>query len=228
MRSHQRISAAWILAGALALQAQQTAVKHPDPLPPIPMPQDRAADSYSIYSLLMPVGEIGGANWPHGLWLLANITVTFAQPDQPCIPQGTDEQPMNPHVAVHPPPDKEQDYAEMLADFDRHCHDRILLSADPFHLPVPVHVLTEAEQSEFRTIRFTGLGSVDPSVAAKYNGAPGLTSFSEVYFNAHHTVGMVYGLGWCGAMCGQGGWEVLGLEDGQWKALGWDAANFMI
>ena len=133
---------------------------------------------------------------------------------------------MNPHVALHPTPGQAKDYAELLEDFDLHCHDRVVLTAEPFKLRVPLHVLTKAEQDEFIATRF-GAGKPDASVAAKYKGAPGLSYFSEVYFNAHHTVAMVYGWGWCGGLCGQGFWAVFGLQDGEWKQLRWNSSVVM-
>src|SRR5258707_145959 len=63
--------------------------------------------SYGIYSSLMPLGETGGKDWPHALWLVENKTVTVVPQDQPCVPQpvSTAAAPpfndsMNPHIAV--------------------------------------------------------------------------------------------------------------------------------
>jgi len=56
---------------------------------------------------------------------------------------------------------------------------------------------------------------------------PALYGFSEVYFNAHHTVALVYATHWCGALCGQGFWVALALEDGQWKPLRWSATTWI-
>ena len=43
---HSRLAfAVWVMLGAAGLYAQQIAVKPSDPLPAIPMPQDRADDS---------------------------------------------------------------------------------------------------------------------------------------------------------------------------------------
>ena len=222
-----------VLFAIIFLTAQQLPTKQVEPSPPIPMPADRAADSYRIYSMLMPVGELGKQGWPHDLWLLADTTRTMVQPAQPCnLPSNQDlrvSNPMNPHVAVHPTPEQTKDFAELLEDFDHNCHVRVILTANSFNLTVPLHVLTEAEQTEFRGTRFgpNSRDKADPAVLAKYKGAPGLSSFSEVYFNAHHTVAMVYAEGWCGGLCANGFWAFFGLEDGQWKPLRWNA-TFMV
>jgi len=197
-------------------------------LPPIPMPPDRAADSYHIYSVLLPVGELGGPGWPRKLWLLSDTTVPLVPPDQPCLAQEIDGINMNPHVAIIPPPDRVQDFNELLDDFDHRCHESIQLTAESFNLVVPLRLLNQTEQDEFIRSRFDPNASSDADVlTAHYKGAPGLSRFSEVYFNAHHTVAMVYATSWCGGLCAQSYWEVLAFEDGAWKPLGWRSAAVM-
>ena len=63
---------------------------------------------------------------------------------------------MNPHETVHPTPDREQDFREILEDFDRHCHDRLAAQSGYRHLDAPIHLLTEeqqrvAEETQFGT-----------------------------------------------------------------------------
>jgi hypothetical protein len=197
-------------------------------LPPIPMPQDRATDSYRIYSIMLPVGELADPGWSRDLWLLSDTTLALVPADQPCLSQDIDGINMNPHVAVEPPPDQVQDFYEMLADFDRRCHERIQLTPDAFNLVVPLRLLSQAEQDEFIRKRFDpNAGSEADALIAQYRGAPGLSRFSQVYFNSHHTVAMVYAAGWCGGLCAQSYWQVLGLQDGSWKRLHWHTAAVM-
>jgi hypothetical protein len=223
-----RIAYICILLTSILLPAQETPIKQVETSPAIAMPTDRAADSYRIYSMLMPVGRARGSQTTAELLLVADTTTTMVQPDQPCNPPDNPatrvRNSFNPYFAVHPSPDQPNDYAELLQDFDQHCHDRIKLTADSFSLPVPLHVLTEAEQKEFRETRVgpRQLDKVDPAIIAKYKGARSLSSFSEVYFNAHHTVAMVFVRNWCGSLCGTGGWDFFSLKDGQWTRLfGW-------
>jgi hypothetical protein len=214
----------------------------PVPLPPprvIPMPEDRASDSYTLYEELIPVGESGAPGWPHDLWLVADTTRSMVAADQPCWQAPTDGKPrgftgtMNPHEAVHPTEDRAQDFAEILEDFDRHCHDRVQLDAASWHLPVPVHILNEAEQKEFFSTRFRARpkdgqpSENDARIAAKYKGAPGLFSFSEVFFNTHHTVALVYADLWCGGLCGNRFWSAFSLVNGEWKRLYWNSTVSM-
>lgn len=194
-------------------------------LPPVPMPQDRSADSYRIYSVLLPVGELGEPGWPRDLWLLSDTTIAVVPLDQPCFSQDVDGVNMNPHAAIEVPPDHQQDFQEMLEDFDTRCHERVQLTPESFNLVVPLKLLTQPEQDEFIRTRFDpGGGPQADLLTAKYKGAPGLSRFSEVYFNAHHTLAMVYGSGWCGGLCSQSYWSVLELRDGAWHRLPWRTA----
>lgn len=197
-------------------------------LPVVPMPPDRAVDSYKIYSVLLPVGDLANPGWTRDMWLLSDTTLTLVPATQSCLPQGNGGVDMNPHVAVQPPPEGQQDFAEMLDDFDRRCHERIHLTAESFNLVVPLRLLNQTEQDEFIRGRFDPDGGHEADVmTAKYRGAPGLSRFSQVYFNAHHTMGMVYASGWCGGLCAQSFWQVLKLEDGVWKRLEWQSAALM-
>jgi hypothetical protein len=200
------------------------------PLPAIPMPQDRAAESYSIYSQLLPVGALGNPGWPRAMLLLSDTTVSLVPPDEPCLASdaGLSGNSMNPHIAVRAPDEMKQDLDEMLEDFDHRCHERILLTFDAFKLVVPLHLLSPDEQDEFVSTRFDqNAGHEGDRIAARYKGAPGLSSFSQVYFNAHHTRAMVYATGWCGGLCVQSFWVVMEFENGQWKRLTWDTASEM-
>jgi hypothetical protein len=198
-------------------------------LPVVPMPPDRAADSYKIYSALLPVGDLANPGWTRDMWLLSDTTLTLVPANQSCLPQGSEGTEMNPHVAVQPPVEGQQDFAEMLDDFDRRCHERVHLTAESFNLVVPLKLLNPAEQDEFILGRFDpNAGPEADRMTARYKGAPGLSRFSEVYFNAHHTVGMVYASGWCGGLCSQSYWQVLKFEDGVWKRLDdWHSASLM-
>lgn len=198
-----------------------------------PIPNDRATESYSIYSSLIPLGETAAPGWPHDLWLVQETTITAIPDDQPCEPTAKPNSAgftsgMNPHSAVHPPDNQLQDYLDILLDFDKHCHEKFALDSSAWHLRAPVHVLNREEQAQFQFSRFK-LPQTPAEVtnAAKFKGAPALYGFSEVYFNAPHTVALVYATLWCGGMCGQGGWYAFGLQSGEWKPLRWGSNSWM-
>jgi len=188
-------------------------------LPAIPMSPDRTDDSYRLYGMLLPVNE--AAQLAQALFLVQDTTVALAASDKPCWqPPAPGAAPsdssMNPHVAIHPPPENSQDLVEILDDFDQHCHDRLTLDPDPdvWKLSVPIHLLNSTEQAEFRATH----GRVDTAVADKYKGATALYAFSEVYFNSHHSVAIVYVTHWCGGTCGQRAWVAFTLDNSNvWK-----------
>jgi hypothetical protein len=90
---------------------------------------------------------------------------------------------------------------------------------------MPVHALNQAEQEEFRKTRLgTKAGdTAAAAAAAKYKGAWGLSSFSEVYFNVHHTVAMVYHSDWFREACSRRSWAIFGIQNGEWTHLKWGA-----
>lgn len=196
-----------MLFGIVTGDLAQSGAKKPK-APPIAMPADRAVDSYKIYSLLMPVGELASPSWPHDFYLLAD-TITV----NPTI---------DPREAFQVPPNRAQDFEELLQDYDRHSLERVKLSADGMKLKAPLRMLNEKEQEEFEN-------AMEPNAPAelkvKYKGAAGFSSFSQVYFNQRHTVAMVFAGGWCGNVCGEWYWAIFELDSaGNWKALPWSTA----
>jgi hypothetical protein len=222
-----RVAALVVLSMLFPVFAGAQARNLVEPWPVTPMPPDRAEDSYAIYSTLLPLGET--ADRPATFLAVQDATITAVQPDAPCaVPEATDAMSrarsggMNPHVNVTAPKGDRQDYDEVLADFDAHCHERLALTAESWRTRVPVHLLNETEQSEFRTTRNT-----QNPAAEKYKGTPALFAFSQIYFNTHHTVALVYATHWCGGLCGQGFWVAFQKENGAWKRLDWSAVSWI-
>ncbi len=205
-----------LLSTSLPVRAQQSTTDNLSS----PIPLERRMESFAIYAKLLPNGETALPQWPHAMWLVQDATVTVVPDGQPCAPApGPDVSPMNPHEYVHPTPDHGEDFKEILEDFDRHCHDRLMLQPDIWHLSVPVLLLTPEEQREAQETQFGTRG--DGDLGAKYKGASAIFGFSEVYFNKRHTVAMVFLVDWCGNLCGHESWLALALEDGRWKPLPW-------
>ena len=191
----------------LAQQAQT-------PVAVVSMPDERADDSYRIYSLLMPGREFTGVEGMKQ-WLIERTTVDVRKMVQ--SPREAID-----HGAVIPE-DRRQELNEVLDDFDQHSNERVQLTEGKWSLPVPHRLLTEQETKLFNSgscSLFT-LQNGPPEDCGKFAGAPGLNSFSEVYFSGHHSIAMVYTQQTCGGNCGTGYWVVLELRDGQWKQLPW-------
>jgi hypothetical protein len=185
-----------------------------------PIPLEKRMESYAIYANLLPNGEMAARQWPHAMWFVRDLTVSPVPGDEPCRPApGSEGGMMNPHEYIHPTADREQDFKEILEDFDQHCHDHLMLQPDIWHSETPVRLLTPEEQREAQETQFGTRGDAD--LGAKYKGASAIFGFSEVYFNAHHTVALVFLTDWCGNLCGHLSWLALALEDGKWKPLPW-------
>ena len=76
-------------ARAQARAEPHSATHSENPDGAIPMPSDRAADSYAIYSLLMPGALITSlAHEPNGKWAIGEITVSVADRDPAIPPEG--------------------------------------------------------------------------------------------------------------------------------------------
>lgn len=211
-----------VLSCLFLLGVVVTAQRKAPESPAIPMPSDRVKDSYAIYSSLLPLGETASPNWPHEVFLVRATTVTLIAEDEPCEPKTSSSNSfgfhLNPHVAVRPPDSNAKDYQEILRDFDAHCHERIVLSPAGWRTSAPVRLLTPAEQEEYTKTRESS-----QEHNPKFKGAGTLNSFSQVYFNANHTVALVYATHVCGGLCGQGFWIALALRDGAWHTLRWSS-----
>jgi hypothetical protein len=48
-----------------------------------------------------------------------------------------------------------------------------------------------------------------------------LHRFTEVFFNANHTLALVEEGMWCGSLCGNWTWVVLERRDGRWQMMPW-------
>ncbi len=217
----RRLTAIFVSAAALVTGiAQQTPPVAPQ-LKPVPMPRDRAADSYEIYTQLLPGNQIEWGNVPRSFWLLEDTTKAVP-PDSSCATSGG----MNPHSAIQPPQPRKADFAEVLADFDEHCHDRYLLDASAFHLKLPVKLLDDDARKRYVSHVMHFMPPPDhimqaPPTPDEFKGAAGMHSFTPVYFNPAHTLAMTEIGMYCGGLCGMWRWVVLERKDGQWQPLPW-------
>lgn len=186
-----------------------------------PMPQDLAADSYEIYSQLLPGNQVEWSNARRTQWLVEDTTKA-APPDSPCATGGM----MNPHKAIQAPQPRQTEFDEVLADFDAHCHDRYPLDAAKLRVELPVRLLDE--EARQRYVRGVS-GYMPPKnnimqappTPDEFKGAAGMHSFTAVYFNRAHTLAMTEIGMYCGGLCGNWRWVVLERINGQWQILPW-------
>jgi hypothetical protein len=204
-----RAAVACVFAIAFSMGfAQQQTTTTPQ-LKPMPMPQDLAADSYEIYSQLLPGNQIEWSHAPRTQWLVEDTTKAVPL-DSTCATGGM----MNPHKAIQAPQPRQKEFDEVLADFDAHCHDRYQLDAVKLRVELPVRLLDE--QARQRYVR--GVSSFmppnnnimqAPATPDEFKGAAGMHSFTAVYFNRAHTLAMTEIGMYCGGLCGNWRWVVL-------------------
>jgi hypothetical protein len=171
----------------------------------IPMPDDRADDSYAIYSRLMP-GEIFASMSPeqNARWAIAAVTVNELDRNPAIAPQGQ----------LKPPPENPRGFEEAVEDYQTNKNVRIALMKEPFQLSHPFSLLSPDDVYALRTAK-TG-AQVSSETQTQWAGYPGVTYFSEVYFDSKHRAALVYMNDWCAHLCSAGSWVYLEKHGGQW------------
>jgi hypothetical protein len=187
---------ALLIASAVAQPYQQTK--------PIPIVLDRASDSYAIYSLLMPgvpFDSMSSDQAPH--LAIAGTTVNIDDMN-PAIP---------PDGQLQPPPNNEKAFREALQDFRSRRYERVQLDRQ-LKLDRPYTLLTADDVAELRKT----LAGIDPGsqLQDKWAGYPGITYFSQVYFNTTRTAALVYMNNFCANLCANGQWIYLEKNGNQW------------
>lgn len=171
---------------------------------PIPMPPDRAADSYAIYSLLMPGQTFAAMSaQENATWAIADTTLN-ASDRNPAIP---------PQAQLKPPPGHARGFQEAVGDYQRNQYIRVRLTRKAFRLAHPFALLTADQVADIRAAKST---MPSAETRSRWAGYPGITFFSEVYFDAQHRSALVYMEDWCAHLCAAGSWIFLEKRNGQW------------
>lgn len=165
---------------------------------------ERSPDAYAIYSLLVP-GEALAKMAPslNQRWAIAAMTVNASDISPALAPE----------AALQPPKDDPRGFREAAADYQARKNERLRLVRD-FHLTRPYSLLTPEEVNEFRTARSTP--TAPSALRQKYSGYPGITYFSQVFFNSKRSAALVYMVDWCGNLCAGGQWVYLEKQGGRW------------
>jgi hypothetical protein len=171
----------------------------------IPMPDDRADDSYAIYSKLMPGDELASmAPEQNARWAIAAITVNETDRSPAVPPQGE----------LKPPPENPRGFQEAVEDFAANRNVRVQLTKDPFQLSHAFSLLRPDEVAALRASRTAA--QVSSETQSQWAGYAGVTFFSEVYFDSKHQAALVYMNDWCAHLCSAGTWVYLEKHGGQW------------
>jgi hypothetical protein len=199
-----------LLALSMPALAQHCAAQHMQPPATgpggaIPMPEDRADDSYAIYALLMPGQPFAGLPAEQNRrWAIAQITVN-EQDRNPAIP---------PQGQLKPPPENPRGFTDAVGDYEANKNARVRLEQNGLHIN---HAFSLLSPSEVDSLRDARSGAQSTSQAqTQWAGVPGVTYFSEVYFNKDHTSALVYMNDWCAHLCAAGTWVYLEKHRGQW------------
>jgi hypothetical protein len=198
-----------LLVGLFVASPQATPNrKAPMPTGPegaIPMPADRADDSYAIYSRLMPGEEFARmAPELNAHWAIAEITVNEDDRNPAVAPQ----------TQLKPPPENPRGFEEAVQDYEANKSARIELTKSPFHLDHDFSLLPPQQVAALRAAKSGP--QVTSQARAQWAGYPGITFFSEVYFDAKHRAALVYMNDWCAQLCAAGTWVYLEKQGGQW------------
>jgi len=170
-----------------------------------PIPAKRAADSYAIYSLLMP-GQPFSSTSPLQTtrWAIAESTVNLSDMN-PAVP---------PDGQLTPPPDNPEGFKEALEDYESRKYERFRLESKRFQLSHSFSLLDDEQVSELRQARSSTTASSE--LKSQYAGYPGVTFFSAVYYNHSRTAALVFMNNWCANLCAAGQWVYLEKKGGQW------------
>lgn len=162
------------------------------------------ADSYAIYSLLMPGVPFQGMSTTQAQrFAIAGTTVSIEQMN-PAIP---------PDGQLQPPPNNAQAFREAVQDFQTRRYERIPLE-HKIKVDRPYTLLTPDDVAELKST----LAGIDPGsqLQDKWAGYAGITFFSEVYFNTAHTAALVYMNNFCANLCANGQWIYLEKNGNEW------------
>jgi hypothetical protein len=204
------LGASWTL---VLMGAPQTANNRKLPTPPahygeqgaIPMPADRADDSYAIYSRLMP-GDVFASMSPeqNEQWAIAAITINETDRNPAVPPQGQ----------LKPPPENPRGFQEAVQDYTTNRDMRVQLARDSFQISHAFSLLRPDDVAALRASKTAA--EVSSETQAQWAGYPGVTYFSEVYFDSKHQAALVYMNDWCAHLCASGSWVYLEKHGGQW------------
>jgi hypothetical protein len=165
---------------------------------------DRVKDTYAIYSILLTNPRTSHGSDNNERYLIAPNTV----PGFPRVP------------CVKPPKEREAEFAEVLADFDRRKASQQPLKP-MFSIPKPYVLLTDDEVKAFIEERVWPKPGRAPA-DERFRGVTDLFRLTDVYFNPRRTLALTALSTYCGGLCGLSEWKVFEkLDNGRWEPRQW-------
>jgi hypothetical protein len=171
---------------------------------------DRDKDVYAIYSLMLTNPYTSHGPDDNARYLIAAATVPGV-PKDPC---------------VRPPKQREAEFREVLADFEKRKATPRQLQRD-LSIQKPYILLSAADVKAFTDARSTA--HIPPDAPdERFRGVADLFTLTDVYFNPHRTLALTAIASWCGNLCAAYQWKVFEkLASGRWQELDWTACATM-
>jgi hypothetical protein len=148
-------------------------------------------------------------------WLVADATITRGY---------AGDRVATARRCIQPPADRQQDFNAVFDDFDKHKSESIQLERD-LQVQIPYKLVNDQQREAFAGTRTANAPAPDADTADQFRGTPGITYFSQVYFNLGNTLALVYMQEFCGPKCGEGKWVALEKVTGNWVQRNWNACN---
>jgi hypothetical protein len=98
-----------------------------------------------------------------------------------------------------------REFQEAVRDYETNQNVRVQLTHNGFRISHDFSLLSPDQVAALR-----GAGQ------AQGSGYPGITFFSEVYFDTQHDAALVYMNDWCAHLCASGTWVYLEKHGGAW------------
>lgn len=168
---------------------------------------DEAADKdvYAIYSLMLTKPATSHGKDDNARYLIQETTHP-GNPERPC---------------VQPPKEREAEYREVLADFERRKNTQRKLERK-FEIPKSYILLSAEDADEFARSRMSPHLNEPPESDERFQGVVDLITLTNVFFNPQRTLAVTQISTWCGGLCGLWLWKVFEKSmSSEWRELSW-------
>ena len=164
----------------------------------------REKDVYAIYSIMLTSVQTSHGPYEGDRYLIA-ATTGPSNPQEPC---------------VRPPKEREGDFREVLADYQRRRTTPRELKPQ-FKIDKPYVFLSAGDVAAFHAERLRPGRTPDQS-DGRFRGVSDLITVSDVYFNRPRTLALTAISTWCGGLCAAYRWRVFERsETGEWQERNW-------
>jgi hypothetical protein len=167
---------------------------------------EREKDVYAIYSLMLANPRTSHGPYESERLLIARTTRPASVPI----------------LCMRPPKEREAEFREVLADYQRRTD--IPRELRPMlAIPEPYTLLTADEVSAFIADRDAQVRGAPES--ERFRGVSDYFTLADVSFNQNGRLALTALSSWCGGLCGESQWRVFEkLDSGKWQNSGGDCA----